>query len=235
MRKAIAVVLVVAGIMILAYPKLNAWHNEREQAKLLSAWDEEMSGSLAEQEALDQYEGLTNLFEDEAAAGSDAWGEDALTPSVTEPAGSPSPQASAPAPTNTVAKPSAIASLKIPKIDLTLPVLEGATASNMNHAAVHLSETAAIGKVGNTAIAAHRMKKRGSLFNRLNEVEVGDSITLETKKGKFTYTVYEVLIVDPTDVSVLNYNKTDKLLTLITCDPLVNPTHRLIVHAEMDE
>ncbi|MGM0882619.1 MAG: sortase [Bacillota bacterium] len=45
--------------------------------------------------------------------------------------------------------------------------------------------------------------------------------------------MYKVSIVEPTDVSVLNYNNKDKLLTLITCDPIINPAHRLIIHAKM--
>jgi sortase A len=101
----------------------------------------------------------------------------------------------------------------------------------MKSAAAHLKETAPIGEIGNAAIAAHRMRAKGKLFNRLNEVKVGDEIIVETRKGTFTYTVYDLSIVEPTDVSVLNYNDKDKRLTLITCDPVVDPTHRLIVHA----
>lgn len=127
----------------------------------------------------------------------------------------------------------AIATIKIPSIKLKLPVLEGATQKNLKYAAAHLKETAAIGEVGNSAIAAHRMRAKGRLFNRLNEIKVNDKIIIETSGKTFTYTVNKISIVEPTDVSVLNYNKTDKRLTLITCDPVVDPTHRLIVHAEM--
>jgi sortase A len=55
------------------------------------------------------------------------------------------------------------------------------------------------------------------------------------QKGERTvYTVYKTFLVEPTDVSVLRGNKTDKMLTLITCDPVVNATHRLIVQAKAD-
>ncbi|MEK4508765.1 sortase [Paenibacillus sp. FSL K6-2524] len=73
------------------------------------------------------------------------------------------------------------------------------------------------------------------MFNRLNEVEVGDEIVIEMGKTSFNYIVYKISRVKPTDVSVLNRNKKDKILTLITCDPLVNPTHRLIVQAKIVE
>lgn len=123
--------------------------------------------------------------------------------------------------------------ITIDKIDLKLPILEGATKANMKHAAAHMKETAPIGEIGNAAIAAHRSRTAGRLFNRLNEVKVGDTISVKTSDQEYEYEVYDISIVEPTDVSVLNGNKQDKILTLITCDPLVNPTHRLIIHAKI--
>ncbi|OBR66454.1 hypothetical protein A7K91_03115 [Paenibacillus oryzae] len=224
MKKGLAYSLVFIGLLLLAYPRASEWYNDRQQQKLLEAWEASAMQEEASQEALEQYDGLTNLFADAD--------EDTALPeaSAFEPEATASEQ---PAPTKQPAALNAIASIKIPSIKLNLPVLEGATQKNMKYAAAHLKETSPLGAVGNAAIAAHRMKARGSLFNRLDEVKVGDTIVVETKKEKFTYTVYKVSIVEPTDVSVLNYNQTDKRLTLITCDPVVNPTHRLIVHAEM--
>ncbi|MNN67995.1 Sortase family protein [compost metagenome] len=103
----------------------------------------------------------------------------------------------------------------------------------MKHAAAHMKETAPLGEVGNAAIAAHRSRTTGRLFNRLNEVKIGDTISIKTSTEEYQYEVYDISIVEPTDVSVLNGDNTSKILTLITCDPLVNPTHRLIIHAKM--
>lgn len=127
----------------------------------------------------------------------------------------------------------AIAVIAIDKIDLKLPVLEGATKENMKISAAHMTETAALGEVGNAAIAAHRARTKGRLFNRLNELEIGDAIAIQTRNQRLNYTVFKISVVEPTDLSVLNGNDDDSILTLITCDPLVNPTHRLIVHAKL--
>jgi sortase A len=214
--------------LIIAYPKASEWYNDRQQEKLMAQWEIGESGETAGQAAQEQYDGLTALFAAED-------GEDAGSPAPTEsaePSLSAEPAATA-VPASAAAKPEPIATIRIPSIKLKLPVLEGATQRNMRSAAAHLKETAPIGEVGNAAIAAHRMKAKGKLFNRLNEVKVGDEIIVETRKGTFTYTVYDLSVVEPSDVSVLNYNNKDKRLTLITCDPVVNPTHRLIVHAAM--
>lgn len=50
--------------------------------------------------------------------------------------------------------------LSIDKIDVHLPILEGATEANMKVAATHLVETNRIGNKGNAAIAAHRAHKK---------------------------------------------------------------------------
>ncbi len=221
MRKKWAVGLMIVGVLVLLYPTAYKWYDNRQQEKLLAAWEQEAE-ELARIEALQQYDALTDLFAQEPGNHAVENVSTATEVVTDEPKDKPQPP-----------KLNSIATLKIDKIDLSLPVLEGATQKNLKYAAGHLSETTAFGKVGNAAIAAHRMKQKGRLFNRLDEMEIGDKIVVETKGETYTYTVYDVTIVDPTDVSVLNYNQTDSRLTLITCDPIVNPTHRLIVHAKM--
>jgi sortase A len=225
MKRIFSYTLVIVGILILLYPKANEWYENRQQDKLMASWDEASFDVSAEEQAQQQYEQLTDLFNEESAA------TETPTQSPTE------ATATTPVPTPTEApkaqKIAPIATIKIDKIKLKLPVVEGATQKNLKSATAHLKETTAIGQVGNAAIAGHRMRSKGRLFNRLGEVEVGDKIVVDTQDETFTYTVYKVSIVEPTDVSVLNYNNKDKLLTLITCDPIVNPTHRLIIQAKI--
>lgn len=125
--------------------------------------------------------------------------------------------------------------VSISKINLTLPILEGATQENMKYAATHITETTAFGEIGNAAIAAHRARTTGRLFNRLDEVEIGDKILVRTKDADFVYTVFQKRMVFPVQVSVLNRNNVDSILTLITCDTTPEATHRLIVQAKLDK
>ena len=122
--------------------------------------------------------------------------------------------------------------LSIDKIDVRLPILEGATEANMKVAATHLVETTRIGNKGNAAIAAHRAHKKGRLFNRLGELQIGDSMEVTlANRTIIQYKVDQISVVEPNDLSVLEDPGLGQVLTLITCDPLVNPTHRLIVRA----
>jgi sortase A len=239
MRKGISYALVIVGILVLLYPKANEWYENKQQEQLMAAWEVTSFEETAQQQARQQYEQLTELFNEESgnletdsAASAEEAAEATKTP--VEPTSEPTSEPSeAPSPKTAAPKLSPIATIKIDKIKLKLPVVEGATQKNMKSATAHLKETTALGQVGNAAIAGHRMRSKGRLFNRLGEVEVGDKIVIDTKDQTYTYTVYKVSIVKPTDVSVLNYNNKDKLLTLITCDPIVNPTHRLIIHAKL--
>lgn len=123
----------------------------------------------------------------------------------------------------------------IDKIDVQLPILEDATEANMKVSATHLVETAPIGSEGNAAIAAHRAHKKGRLFNRLGELEIGDQIDVTlADQTQIRYTIDQISVVEPTDLSVLEDPHLGQVLTLITCDPLIHPTHRLIVRAVAD-
>lgn len=213
MRK-LSYLLIILGLIVLIAPKWFEWRADVEQAKLLRETESAQTASLSEDipaNLAESYSEVSRILEEEPD-------EEALADS-----------------TNDLAEVGdSIATIEIEKIDLKLPVLEGATKKNMKNAAAHMSETAPLGGNGNAAIAAHRARTEGRLFNRLNEVEIGDKIEIRTATETYNYTVYQKKVVKPTDVSVLNGSDSDQILTLITCHPLKNPTHRLIVQAKLE-
>lgn len=127
--------------------------------------------------------------------------------------------------------PAVIGRIAIPVASIDLMLVEGTTAKDLNWGAGHMTATPMPGEAGNCAIAAHRNYTFGSYFSRLDEVSVGDLITVEYNKVSYTYEAYEILTVLPNDTSVLK--QTDEpILTLITCAPKGSNTHRLIIHAK---
>ncbi|WP_080832844.1 class D sortase [Cohnella massiliensis] len=217
--KKLYLLFILAGVFLICYPHLNEWVQDRKQAQLLAAAERELA------EADDRLSSSVSTLKNGLAK---------VNALLEQSAQEEEPEEHDPfAAYAEDERPLAI--LTIDKIDVKLPVLEGATKQNMKHAAAHMTETAALGEVGNAAVAAHRARTKGRLFNRLDEVEIGDKIDVKTSEGSYSYTVYEIKIVEPTELSVLEPNGTDRILTLITCDPLVNPTHRLIVHAKITD
>lgn len=129
---------------------------------------------------------------------------------------------------------SVIGLLKIPKISLEEAIREGSTNSVLSSALGHMEGTALPGDEGNCCIAGHRNYTFGKYFNRLNEMEIGDLIEIETYDADYTYEVYDIFVVEPTELSVLDEIEGNNL-TLITCTPLFIGSHRLIIRAALVE
>ena len=122
--------------------------------------------------------------------------------------------------------------LKISKISLEEAIREGSTDSVLSSALGHMEGTALPGEEGNCCIAGHRNYTFGKYFNRLNEMEIGDLIELETYDANYTYEINDIFVVEPTEVSVLDDIEGENL-TLITCTPLFVGSHRLIIRANL--
>ena len=107
--------------------------------------------------------------------------------------------------------------LRIPKIGLEVPVLEGDDALTLNRGVGHISGTATPGQVGNVGIAGHR----DGFFRGLKDLAVGDAIEMQ-RAGAVArtdrYVIQSIAIVLPSDTSLLK-NTSGSELTLVTCYP----------------
>jgi sortase A len=102
----------------------------------------------------------------------------------------------------------------IPKIELQVPLFDGTDDSTLNRGVGRIEGTAAVGASGNLGIAGHR----DGFFRGLKDIVVGDAIDVRSLAATVRYRVTEILIVEPTDVYVLD--ATDHAtLTLVTCYP----------------
>lgn len=127
----------------------------------------------------------------------------------------------------------AVALLRIPKIHLEVPVLEGTDDLTLNRAVGHIAGTTAPGESGNIGIAGHR----DGFFRELKDVVTGDKIEILTQKATATYVIDQITIVNPSDVSVLA-PRPHSSVTLVTCYPFYfigNAPQRYIVQASLLE
>lgn len=91
----------------------------------------------------------------------------------------------------------------------------------------------------NIYIAGHRIGFPGTdsnlAFYDLEDLANGDEVFLEDAEGRrYTYEVYEKMIVEPTDLSVLKPIEGKNVLTLQTCT-LPDYTDRVIYRAELKD
>lgn len=124
-----------------------------------------------------------------------------------------------------------IALLEIPKIGVNAIVVEGTGDGSLRKGVGHLEETPLPGRAGNFALAGDRVLWGGPFLN-LDDLAVGDAITIKTTYAHFSYVVTSSVITNPEDTSVLGGRGIDEV-TLITCDPPWSTSHRLIVKGEL--
>ncbi len=129
-----------------------------------------------------------------------------------------------------VVKEMPLAILTIDKLNIQVPVYNGTEEVNLNRGVGRIKGTARIDGEGNLGIAGHR----DGFFRPLKDIVVGDSMELLTTTGVVNYQVTSIVIVDPSDISVLAPTK-KTTITLVTCYPFYYVGHapkRYIVKAE---
>lgn len=124
-----------------------------------------------------------------------------------------------------------LAVLHIPRLNIEVPVLAGTDDVTLNRGAGWIEGTDPPAGYGNCGIASHR----DGFFRGLKDIEVGDLIEVTTLAGTSAYTVTDLTIVDPSEVSVLEPRE-EPTLTLVTCYPFFfvgSAPQRFIVHASL--
>ena len=118
-------------------------------------------------------------------------------------------------------------------------LIQGTALAQLNVSPGHVPGTQWPGQVGNFAVAGHRVTA-GNPFWSLPSMKPGDLVYIQTRLNDFTYRVTGKKWVSPSDVAVLDADpghpagrSTERLLTLITCDPAWTGTYRVIVTAQL--
>lgn len=137
--------------------------------------------------------------------------------------------------------------LIVPKLNIDVPVDYNAAPDYDSQMAAMKDGTAYFGvpganakpgQVGNFGIAGHSSNQlfdsgtHKFIFVNLDLMNTGDLIYLNYNGTRYTYSVVEKKVVDPTDVSALINHTTKPEVTLITCTPSGTALHRLLVFAE---
>ncbi|MCM3709066.1 class D sortase [Sporosarcina luteola] len=126
--------------------------------------------------------------------------------------------------------------LSIPAIDLEAPVLYGADAETLNESLGAIENMDLPGEMnGSYAIAGHQAQVFGKYFNRLHEMEVGTEFTFQTDDEEIVFEVFDIKIVKPHEVEVLEPKEGIALISLITCYPAYSNEYRLVVQGERVE
>lgn len=119
----------------------------------------------------------------------------------------------------------------LPAIGVDAPVVEGDGWEELKMGAGHRIGSVNPGERGNMVISGHN-DVYGEIFRDLEDVNIGDAVTVYAGDTPHTYLVVAKMVVEPTEVSLLE-GTPNATLTLITCHPYMIDTHRLVVVAEL--
>ena len=126
-----------------------------------------------------------------------------------------------------------LALLRIPKIDLVVPLHDGTDELTLNRAVGRIQGTARPGEPGNLGIAGHR----DGFFRGLKEITVGDTIEIVTLERTQTFVVDDLMVTTPDAVAILQ-DTAESRVTLVTCFPFYfvgSAPRRYIVGASLVE
>ena len=124
--------------------------------------------------------------------------------------------------------------IKIPKINVNLPIYHGTSLEVLSKGAGHLENTSLpVGGTGtHSVISAHSAYPTQTFFDYLTDMEVGDSFYIYVLDRVLKYDVDQIKVVLPNDTSNLYIEHDKDYMTLITCTPYTINTHRLLVRGK---
>ena len=207
-------ILLLAGILVLLYPVFATQYNNYRQesiASQFSAVADEYNANAAESPILDPWL-------DAQRPGTEAYQEYLSQLNIND----------------------VMATVKIPAINVNLPIYHGTESATLDKGIGHLFGTALPvgGESTHTVLTGHTGLGTATMFDQLTSLKVGDVFYIEVPGRHLKYQINDIRVVLPNETETLNKVAGKDLATLITCTPYGVNTHRLLVTGErvpMDE
>lgn len=209
LRRYIPLLFILIGIGLLLYPTVKDQIEIRHQQQLLESWQTDMSRLEAIDTVADSNHTVAKAPQTKSSNN-----EQPTEHKLTQPA-----------------LQGVEGELMIPKIDLKLPILTGASQQNLALSVASIDHTGKAGQIGNYAVAGHRSRKYGKNFNRLDELQIGDIVEVNDGKTTYTYVLDHKQVVEPTQVDVLKSDGRTRAITLLTCT--LDGTQRIVLYGTL--
>ena len=124
------------------------------------------------------------------------------------------------------------ATLKIPSIEVNLPIYYGKTMDLLKNGVGHDNSSYFPGEGGSVIMMGHNYSR---LLGKLTNVKIGDSVQVVTNYGEFDYTIYHTQVVEETQTNEVPIQAKEEVLMIYTCWPINNigyATQRFVVYAK---
>lgn len=127
--------------------------------------------------------------------------------------------------------------IRIPDLEITLPIFQGVSYNDMLYGAATLKENQGMGQ-GNYSLASHHITgfygydASQLLFTPLENAKEGQKIYLTDKKKVYEYQITSTFVTDTLKMSMIQNHDKKKEVTLITCQTYNSP-NRIVVKGEL--
>ena len=230
MKKVLPTILIIlvflSGIVVFIYPAVYNYLYEKNSTQAITEHTESVS-KLTPKQIADEKEAVyrynKSLFEN-ASVLTDPFDPDAYP--ITDGKY-----------TKLLAFDKVMAYVEIPAIDVYLPIYHGTDEETLLNGVGHLENTSlpSGGKSTHAVLSAHRGLPSARLFTDLNLLKKDNIFRIYVLDEVLTYQVYDIETVNPDNTSSLHIKEGEDLVTLITCTPYGENTHRLLVHGRRIE
>ena len=205
MRKILAAIFITAGLAAMSVPLFYHFYGNQKTNELMEQFEQNVEQERIEDDEKEEERERENETEAEDTEASISEADAALFSSG-----------------------NVIGLIEIEALDLKYPIVEGADSKQLAYGIGHISDTAAVGSMGNCVLAGHRGSRYGTYFKYLNRLSEGDTVKITDKDGNIhQYEVVSWEVVGSYDNSIKAQGEETEL-TLLTCEN--SGTMRLIYH-----
>ena len=212
----IAIVVLIAGVGLLAYPTFSDWWNSYHQSRAIATYVSAVKETDHEQ--IEKMLADAREYNKRLAVNGNRWNmspaEKAEYESLLDLTGN-----------------GVMGIVQINSINVDYPIYHGMDETVLQIAIGHLegSSLPVGGRNTHAVVTGHRGLPSARLFTDLDKLVEGDTFTITVLDQTVTYEVDQIRIVLPTDLSNLNIERGRDYCTLITCTPYGINTHRMLV------
>lgn len=217
----VMIAVLIVGVSALLYPLVSDKLNEIVDQQIISYYQKQASR---------ENEAAMAKIKAEQEARNKKIAEEGTNPG-TDPFADERKEENEPAPSKDYYESHTIGVIRIPKIDVKLPIFDRTTEVFLNKGATLLEGTSypTGGENTHSVISAHRGLPEAKLFTDLPELTEGDHFYIEINNETLAYEVDQIKEIEPTVTENLQIEQGQDLVTLLTCTPYMINTHRLLV------
>ena len=218
----ILVVIMIAGLCLLAYPKFSDWWNTFHQTRAIAGYVEQVADM--DKEDLDRMWAEAEQYNEWLRGKGMRF---MLSPEEIEEYNS----------ILDVTGTGIMGYIEINKINVAYPIYHGTDEDVLQIAIGHIEGTSfPVGGLGShSVLSGHRGLPSAKLFSDIDRLEEGDKFVIQVLDRTLTYEVDQIRIVLPNELQDLQIDVNQDYSTLVTCTPYGVNTHRLLVRGHRVE